>query len=114
MYKVEGIQTTFFLNKKIAVLTSKSCPELAKDKLCSYLKFLNSIKIDKNKLSGGSINFGSIACKETLKKDVYLGSDAKGNDITFCKIDDYYLDLGTLDYYVSKNLGLNSSTRRRK
>lgn len=111
-----GTEThNFFENRKIAVLTSKNCGNLKKDKLCDYLKFLEDLTVDTKELKGqGSLNFGSLACTDVLKKKVFLGHDPKGNEITFCKIGDYYLDLATLSYYVEKNLGLISNSRHRK
>ena len=113
-YKVEGKLVKFFENRDLGVLTSKSCPELEKNKLCKHLEFLEKLDINSADIpNGGGLNYGSIACKTTLKNKIYMGHDLENNEITFCKHDGYFIDVGTLDYYVSKNRGLISKSHRR-
>ena len=114
LYKIEGKEVPFFVNDNLAVVVSKNCKELEQNKLCPFLSYLEQLNVDAKNNTGEMPNFGSLACTEKLKGKVYLGFDKNKNEITFCKIDDYFIDLGTLRYYVEKNKGLISNSRHRK
>lgn len=115
--KIGDEKITFYENKQLRVLTSKICDELKNDTLCPNLTFLETLNTEKPKSPAKSKpNYGSRACETVLKSKVFLGYDSNGNEMTFCKVNnDFYLDLGTLSYYVERNKGLfGNGTRRRK
>ncbi len=115
--KIGDEKITFYENKQLRVLTSKICDELKNDSLCPHLTFLNTLNTAKPKSPAKSKpNYGSRACEDNLKSKVFMGYDSDGNEMTFCKVNnDFYLDIGTLSYYVERNKGLfGNGNRRRK
>lgn len=114
-YSIGGQNIVFYENKHLRTVTSKTCEVLAKDALCPEFDFLATLDVKlENKKMKQMPSFGSIACQETLNGKVFMGYDKQGNEITFCKIKDYFIDIATLSYYVEKNRRLISPSNRRK
>jgi len=101
-FDIASKPTVFYQYDEARLMSNRICKSAEKGKLCSEFDFLKKLKLPKNDKQVMTGSLGSHLCRESLNGIIIMGiNPVSKSQNSFCKINDLFVDIGTLSYYGS-------------